>query len=344
MTEPTDRRGESLGVRVYEAFSCNFGLLRSPTGTASLSLTVDLRAKVVRTLSLLNHFCGNQDPRTFNLKPQDQAQAKRHWIGEVVISMHDKKCYSVVDLIFDKSAATMPVEGLGMSHAEYFEKRKGITLKYPTAVPMVAVLGRKNQTIFLPPEIVAGNELEKRVKEQLPMIASFTPEARNKAIDKIRAYLVPGAQKSKGAGGMLPALGIQLHDGRLSAKAQVMSVPRMLSAGIEIPSSRGDNWAPLVNKADFNINPGRANTLNVILVYHERIEQGAETVYGKIRALVNNMNSSFRLSERPIQMVPAGKSQKQLGVTAKSTLLSNPRWFKATMSVTGEQSKNVLLA
>lgn len=306
MTEPTDRRGESLGVRVYEAFSCNFGFLRNPTGMASLALTVDLRAKIVRTTSLLDHLCGKQDPRNFRPSPQDQNQLKRQWIGEVVISMHDKKCYAVVDLMFDKNAATMPVQGLGMSHAEYFEKRKGIPLKYPTATPMVAVMGRRNQTIFLPPELVAGNELERRVKEQLPMIASFTPDARNRAIDKIRAYLVPGAQKSKGAGGLLPALGIQLQDGRLSAKAQVLPVPRMIAAGVEVPSSRSENWAPIVNQADFRIDPKKANTLNVILVFHERLEQGAEAVYGKIRNLVNNMNSTFRLSNRPIQMVKAG--------------------------------------
>ena len=60
---------------------------------------------------------------------------------------------------------------------------------------MIAVLGRRNQTIFLPPELVAGNELEARVKQQLPMIASYKPDARNQAIDKIRSYLIPGAQK-----------------------------------------------------------------------------------------------------------------------------------------------------
>jgi hypothetical protein len=306
VTEPTDKRGNSLGVRVYEAFCCTFGMLRNPQGTASLSLTVDLRAKVVRTMSLLDHLCGNQDPSNHQFRPQEENTAKRDWIGETVISMHDKKCYSVVDLLFDKSAATLPIESLGISHAEYFEQRKGVVLKYPNAVPMIAVLGRRNETIFLPPELVAGNELERRVKELLPMIASFTPDIRNKAIDKIRSYLVPGAQKAKGAGGLLPALGVMLNDGRLCAKAQVLPLPRMLTAGVEIPASRGANWAPLLNRTDFRIEPGQANTLNVILVYHEKLEQGARGVFDKVRDLVNGMNSSFRFSNAPVELIRAG--------------------------------------
>jgi hypothetical protein len=307
MTEPRDRQGNSLGVRVYEAFCCQFGCLRSPDGTASLSLTVDLRAKIARTMSVLDHLRGNKDTASYNPSYNDQERAKREWIGQVVISMHDKKCYSVTDLIFDQSAESMPVEGLGMSHAEYFSKRKNIALKHPDAKPMIAVLGRRNQTIFLPAELVAGNELESRVKQQLPMIASYKPEARNAAIEKIRSYLVPGAQKTKGACGLLPALGIQLHDGRLSAKAQVLPLPMMMAAGVQVPKSKGENWAPLLNRANFNVEPKRANTLKVILIYNEKLERGAKQVYDKVRDLVNNFNTTYRFSEQPLQLVKAGK-------------------------------------
>jgi hypothetical protein len=272
-----------------------------------LALTVDLRAKIVRTMSVLDHLTGGNDPRNYNPSYNEQERAKRDWIGEVVISMHDKKCYSVTDLVFDHSAASMPIEGLGINHAEYFSKRKKIELKYPDAKPMIAVLGRRNQTIYLPAELVAGNELERRVKEQLPTIASYKPEARNAAIDKIRSYLIPGAQKSKGAGGLLPALGITLKSDRLSAKAQVLPLPMMLAAGVQVPKSRGENWAPMLNRASFNVDPNSSNTLNVILVYNEKLERGARQVYDKVRDLVNRYNASFRFSQEPLEMVKAGK-------------------------------------
>jgi hypothetical protein len=304
MTEPSDRRGNSLGVRVYQAYSCSFGFLRKEEGTAGLTLTVDLRAKVVRTMSVLDHLSGNRGPEKYDPTPHEQGVAKRHWIGEVVISIHDKKCYAVTDLDFTHSAASMPVEGLGMSHSEYFEKRKGIKLKFPHATPMIAVLGRRNNIIHLPPELVAGNELEKRVKEHLPVIASFSPEQKNAAIDKIRAYLDPRKKSSSGSG-LLPALGIQLADERLSAKAQVLPIPRMIAAGIEIPKQRGSNWAASLNKADFRVNPGEANDLQVILVANQEIRNPAR-VFEKIRNLVNGMNSTFRFSQQPLEIIAVG--------------------------------------
>lgn len=155
-------------------------------------------------------------------------------------------------------------------------------------------------------QFVAGNELEARVKQQLPMIASYKPDSRNKAIDKIRSYLIPGAQKSKGAGGLLPALGIQLADGRLSAEARVLPLPMLMAAGVEVPKSKGENWAPLLNRANFNVNPKESNEMQVILFHNERI-RGTNQVYNKIRELVNSYNATYRLSVNPIQTISAGK-------------------------------------
>ena len=45
--------------------------------------------------------------------------------------------------------------------AEYFSKIYDINLQYPNAKPMVEVLGRRKQSIFLPAELLAGNELGK---------------------------------------------------------------------------------------------------------------------------------------------------------------------------------------
>jgi hypothetical protein len=319
VTEPSDRSGNSMGVRVYEAYSCQFNTLRpgDGSGPAHLALTVDLRAKIVRTMSVLEHLAGKGREDSYSPSRHEQDKARREWIGEIVISMHDKKCYSVTDLVFDRSAASMPVEGLGMSHAEYFKQRKNIILKYPNAKPMIAVLGRRNQTIFLPAELVAGNELERRVKEQLPQIASYKPEARNAAIDKIRAYLVPGAQKTKGAGGLLPALGIVLHDLRLNAKAEVLPLPMILAAGVKVPAGRGENWAPLLGRANFNVSPKQSNTLNVILIYNEKLERGAMSVFTRIRDLVNGFGTAYRFGDKPFEMVKAGDNERHWGAVEK---------------------------
>ena len=104
-----------------------------------------------------------------------------------------------MDLHFDQSAATLPIEGLvingkKVSHAEYFKTRKNIVLQYPNARPMIECLGRRKQTIFLPAELVCGDELDRRVKEMLPSIASYTPEKRNESIEEIKGYLIPGKQ------------------------------------------------------------------------------------------------------------------------------------------------------
>ena len=68
------------------------------------------------------------------------------------------------------------INGKPCSHAQYFKDRKNINLQYPNARPMVEVLGRRKQNIFLPAELICGNELDRRVKEMLPTIASYTPE------------------------------------------------------------------------------------------------------------------------------------------------------------------------
>lgn len=317
MKEPVDRNGRSLGVRVYEAYSCQFGFIRNIDNTPRVGLTVDLRAKIVRTMSVLDHLAGGQNPSYYNPSRQDRERARRDFIGEIVISMHDKKCYSVTDLVYDHSANSLQVEGLGISHAEYFLKRKNIQLKYPDAKPMIAVLGRRNQTIYLPPELVAANELEPRVKQQLPTIASYKPASRNQAIDKIRSYLIPGAQKSKGATGLLPALGIQLADGRLSARAEVLPLPMLQAAGIKVPKDKGENWAPLLNRASFNIDPRKANTMKVI-VFHSKKIQGAIDVYNKIRNLVNGYNATYRLDDKPLEMIAAGDREKHWGVVERA--------------------------
>ena len=79
----------------------------------------------MRSQSVLDALYDGRDPNNYELTRQEQDRAKRQWIGETVIYKIDKKCYSVVDLKFDHSADSLPVEGLliggkPVSHAKYF--------------------------------------------------------------------------------------------------------------------------------------------------------------------------------------------------------------------------------
>jgi hypothetical protein len=88
-----DGRGNDMGVHIFEAYACTFGVVQSSKreGPARLALTCDLKAKVIRKMSLLDVLYGNRSGDTRFTKPE-QERAKRDWIGEVVIYMHDHKC------------------------------------------------------------------------------------------------------------------------------------------------------------------------------------------------------------------------------------------------------------
>ncbi|KAL7520247.1 hypothetical protein ACHAWX_004980 [Stephanocyclus meneghinianus] len=317
-TEPQDSRsGKSLGVRVFKAFTCEFGLHKSdpdPNAPCCLGLTVDLRAKVMRTTSLLEVMSGGTHPEKKRYDDREQKDFKRQWCNEVVIATYDKRCYSVKDLLFDKSPATLPVSNKGMSHAEYFAQRKGITLKYPKAVPMVEVLGRNDSSIYLPAEIVCANELDTQLK--LPLIASFTPDVRHKAIEEIRRFVTPGAQKSKGEKDLLPSLGFVLSDSRVRVRVTKLPLPVITAAGLRIPESAGGMWAPQISKANYKVDPGRAVSLNVILVYHRSLRNYMD-VYNIIKRMANDFNSTYRFGERPHQLIEAGDKEQHWGAVEK---------------------------
>ena len=173
---------------------------------------------------------------------------------------------------------------------------------------MVTVLGRQDREIFLPAELTTGTELDTSVREQLPMIASFKPETRTKAIDKIRDFLVPGAQKTKNAGGLLPALGVRLENKRLPVAAKILGIPAMLAAGIPVPQRNAENWAPLLSKANFDVKANSATKLNVV-VFHSGIlnDRDVRSVYGRISRMVNNFNSHYRFGGEPYAVIDAGK-------------------------------------
>jgi hypothetical protein len=88
-----DFRGDDMGVHIFEAYSCTFGVIQSSKreGPARLALTCDLKAKVIRKKSLLDVLYGDRS-RNKQFTRTEQDRAKRDWIGEVVIYMHDRRC------------------------------------------------------------------------------------------------------------------------------------------------------------------------------------------------------------------------------------------------------------
>ena len=219
--------------------------------------------------------------------------------------------YTVVGLDFSKSPRTLPVPDQKISHEEYF-RAKGIILSCPDHVPMVTVLGRGDKEIFLPAELVTGTELESGVREQLPIIASFRPDTRNKAIDDVRSYLIPGAQKTKNAGGLLPALGIRLEDHRMVVPAKLLGIPAIAAVGIKLQGRNAENWAPVLSKAKFNVDPNRAVHLNVVVFHNSFMDQSATTgLYNRIRNQVNNFESKYRFGDTPLALIDTGKTDGQ---------------------------------
>jgi hypothetical protein len=314
MTEPKDKRGNSLGVRVFRAYSCDFGLIRPNGKEAQLALTVDLKAKLIRTKSILDMICEDRDPNNVRFDEYQIRKAKQTFENEVVICTYDKRCYSVTDIDFSHSPASLPIGDSNMSHAEYFIEKKGIPLKYPNSPPMISVLGRNNMIIHLPAELVCCNELDQFVKMQLPMVASFKPHERNAAIEEMKRFLIPGAQKTKGiGGGLLPALGIILANDRIKVNVEVLPLPIIRAAGVEIPEDKGQQWAPLINRANYNVRANEAVTLNVVLVFHHSLGRSIDMIYGKLRDNVNKHQSNYRFGDRPYAYIEAGDNDHHWG-------------------------------
>ena len=83
-TPARDRFGNDLGVTIYEAFFASFDRVRSNTPhKAKLVLTVDLRAKILRTVTLYD-ILGN-------VPPNKQDAEKRNWIGQRIMYNREKR-------------------------------------------------------------------------------------------------------------------------------------------------------------------------------------------------------------------------------------------------------------
>jgi hypothetical protein len=225
--------------------------------------------------------------------------------------------YDIVGLLFDKSPDTLPLGDKAMSHAAYF-KSKGITLEFPHCPPMIEVKGRRDMSIFLPPELVFEYELDPRTRMKLPQIASFDPPSRHEAINKAlqdltpsRLVLTPGKNKSIG-GSLLPALGVVLKDSRVNLKTMSLPFPDLIAPNVE----KFKNEQFSISKANYNVDPKRATVLNVVLFYNEYI-QGYEFVYGQIRDMINGMNTKYRFPSKPYAVVETNTMEHHFGAVEK---------------------------
>ena len=284
----------------------------------TLALSIDLRAKLIRTKSLLDHLYEDRELKPgLSLDASKQNRFKHDLIGEIVICTYDKKCYCVSDLLFDKTPANHMIPNKGISHDEYFKKHKNIQLKYPNMAPMVAVMGRQKQMIYFPAELVCINELDASVKGRLPMVAAFSPQDRMEAIEEIKRYFVPGAQKTKGVGGgLLPALGIHIQPQLIKIAVEILPLPAIIAAGMQVPPDKGGSWAPLIEKANYSVNPSEAVKLNVVLVYHKTI-RNHRVVYDRIRDYINKLNASYRFTEAPHSLIEVGDNQAHWGAVER---------------------------
>ena len=148
-------------------------------------------------------------------------------------------------------------------------------------------------------------------------MASYTPEERSAAIDLIKDFLTPGAQKTKGAGGLLPACGIQLRSDRLQAEATVMPIPMLMAAGVQIPNRQKENWAPALGKATFNVEPNRSVRMNVGVFHSKKLSRGAKEVYSRIRGFVNEFRTAYTLNDSPIAMIETEEQERHWGAVEK---------------------------
>ena len=153
---------------------------------------------------------------------------------------------------------------------------------------------------------------------QLPKIAAFPANKRFEAIQEIRRYLIPGAQKTRGpGGGLLTALGSQVKDNPLKLQAETYPTPYIAAAGISIPKGKS-TWVNFLSRATYNVSPTQATTLNVVLIHHQSLKADeTSSVYGRIRQMFNNLNGKYRFPSKPFATVSAGDNEKHWGAVEK---------------------------
>lgn len=91
----------------------------------------------------------------------------------------------------------------------------------------------------------------------------------------------------------------------------------LLAAGVQVPARSAENWAPVLSKANFNIEPSRAVVLNVVIFYNRRLKNGVLDVYNRIRNSVNQLKTNYVLGDRPTDMIETDENEKHWGPISK---------------------------
>jgi hypothetical protein len=116
---------------------------------------------------------------------------------------------------------------------------------------------------------------------------------------------------------LLPAVGIILNENRIQTDAQVLSAPELIAAGVKVPKEKAENFAPAIGKAVFNIDPTQATELKVVVFHHRDLQQGAKSVYEKIRDLVNGFKTHFRFGQNPHELISTGDNEQHWGAVER---------------------------
>lgn len=138
------------------------------------------------------------------------------------------------------------------------------------------------------------------------------------AMNEVRRFLVPGAQKTRGeGGGLLPALGLTLKENPMNMRAQVLPAPVIKAAGVSITNAA--HWANSLGRANFSVDANQAVKMNVAVFCHNSIN--GEAVYDKVRDIVNKLNASYRFPKKPFKVISVGDNERHWG--AVETHFSN---------------------
>jgi len=87
---------------------------------------------------------------------------------------------------------------------------------------------------------------------------------------------------------------------------EILPLPILTTAGIKVPIEKARMWAPVISRANWDVERGTAVEMKVVVIHHESLRDHAEAVYGKIRDCVNKHNSFYRFAQQPLNLIPTG--------------------------------------
>ena len=90
-----------------------------------------------------------------------------------------------------------------------------------------------------------------------------------------------------------------------------------MAAGVTIPQRNAENWAPVLGKAKFNVEPSRAVRLNVVVFHSRKLSRGAKDVYGRIRSFVNEFKTAYTFNDSPVDMIETDEQERHWGAVER---------------------------